>query len=110
MYDRIRYGRFPLTLYVGIRIFVTMKPPEPLCFSVTIHLLITGRSLHYKKKAYSFPNMPPDFPDVLSLLLYVLQRLSDLCLYLIAELHVVAKQLLDSLASLCELAFSITEP
>ena len=44
------------------------------------------------------------------LFLCVLQCLSDLCLDFLAELCIVAKQLLDSLASLCQLALAVAEP
>lgn len=44
------------------------------------------------------------------LVLYVLESLADLCLDLVAELDVVSEEVLDSLSSLGEFAFAVTEP
>ena len=43
------------------------------------------------------------------LFLYVLERLTDLCLDLFAKLHIVSKKLLDCLSSLSKLAVAVAE-
>ena len=44
------------------------------------------------------------------LVLYVLKSLADLSLDLVAEFDVVSEEVLDSLSSLGEFAFAVTEP
>lgn len=51
-----------------------------------------------------------DLHEACSLVLYVLKYLADLCLNLLAKLHIVGKKLLYSLATLGQLVLSIAEP
>lgn len=51
-----------------------------------------------------------DLHEACSLVLYVLKYLADLCLNLLAKLHIVGKKLLYSLASLSQLAVAVAEP
>lgn len=48
--------------------------------------------------------------ECLILVLYVLKGFADLCFDLVAKLDVVGEEVLDSLSSLCELAFAVAEP